>query len=78
MKAFLSIEINSPDLSKLSETTDEIFSPSFSNDESDEYKFVIAIGVGFTVPWLNVNSSALALINIKQKTIVKIYFIFNN
>ena len=78
MKAFLSIEINSPDLSKLSETTDEIFSPSFSKDESAEYRFVIAIGVGFTVPWLNVNSSALALINIKQKTIVKIYFIFNN
>jgi hypothetical protein len=50
MKAFLSIEINSPDLSKLSETTDEIFLPSFSRDESDEYKFVIAIGVGFTVP----------------------------
>jgi hypothetical protein len=50
MKAFLSIEINKPDLSKLSETTDEIFSPSFSNDESVEYRFVIAIGVGFTVP----------------------------
>ena len=74
MKAFLSIEINSPDLSKLSETTDEIFSPSFSNDESVEYRFVIAIGVGFTVPWLNVNSSALTSISNKQKNIVKIYF----
>ena len=50
MKAFLSIEINKPDLSKLSEITDEIFSPSFSKDESEEYIFVIAIGVGFTVP----------------------------
>ena len=63
MKAFLSIEINRPDLSKLSETTDEIFSPSFSKNESEEYILVIAIGVGFTVPWLNVNSSALTLIN---------------
>jgi len=78
MKAFLSIEINNPDLSKLSEITDEIFSPSFSKDESGEYRLVIAIGVGFTVPWLNVNSSALALIDIKQKSIVMIYFIFNN
>ena len=69
---------NNPDLSKLSETTDEIFSPSFSNDESVEYRFVIAIGVGFTVPWLNVNSRALALIDIKQKSIVIKYFIFNN
>ena len=43
-----------------------------------EYRLVIAIGVGFTVPWLNVNSRALALMNIKQKKIVKIYFIFNN
>jgi len=46
--------------------------------QSIEYKLVIAMGVGFTVPWLNVNSSALALIDIKQTSIIEIYFIFNN
>ena len=40
MKAFLSIEINKPDLSKLSEITDEIFSPSFSKEESAEWEAI--------------------------------------
>jgi hypothetical protein len=42
--------INKPDLSKLSEITEEIFFPIFSREELLENKSVTAIGVGLTVP----------------------------
>ena len=48
----LSIGKKSPDLSKLSEITVEIFLPTLVNCEFFEYSSVTAIGVGLTLPVL--------------------------
>ena len=72
------MEINNPDLSRLSETTDEILSPSLFNEDSEEYKLVMAIGVGFTVPWVSVNSRQCTFNETKERIIIDKYFIFNN
>ena len=78
IKAFLSIGINSPDLSKLSDITIDMFLANLSKELLLENKLVTAIGVGLIVPWFNVSSRLLAFklninINIRKK-----YFIINN
>ena len=59
--------INKPDLSKLSEITEEIFFPIFSREELLENKSETAIGVGLTVPCVSVSSNEKAFDDRKSK-----------
>ena len=57
---FLSFGIKSPERSKLFEIIVEISLPTFNDLTSYEKKSVIAIGVGFMVPWeIPISSSSL-------------------
>ena len=73
---FLSIDKKSPDLSKLSEITVEIFLPTFVICVFFEYSSVTAIGVGFTLPCVRVTSNEWTLkLKNKKKVIKKNFFI---
>ena len=58
-------------VSKLSDITREIFFPILIDSTSFEKKYVIAIGVGFIVPWVRVTSNEKALVLIMKKIIEK-------
>ena len=62
IKAFWSIGKKSPERSKLSDITTDIFLPILFSNWFEEKKLVIAIGVGFIVPWVIVKSKAIIFV----------------
>ena len=74
----LSIGMNKPDLSKLSEISIEIFFPILNSSFFNENKSVIAIGVSLIVPWVKVTSKAKILTENKMviNIMIVLFFIF--